>query len=458
MVLVFSENANAAPHIEREIAHAFYTGRIIIPYRLTETPLRREFLFYLDDVRGFDAFGPHAEQHLEALAAGIKGRLRGPAVTSDVVRGDCENKRTAAINSLYSGKDELRTSNYRTRQIFKHVPIAALVFGVVWLLWLASGQMRHDASPEESNSGAMSSGRSASLNSPPQTGTKGDASASTPHYAFTRLGLWVAVNASPTPSVQPGPQDRPSTMPPGQSASATLSPPSNAQLNAEAQAERFPARDSASVKSVQGDPPQSVDRTGPIPVEASPGQENEPVRGDPQPPKLAGINQSQAPVPPRTSSVAASVESTPPKDEAGSNFKASAEKHSLKELVLDYIRTVSSNDVSTQERFFAQRVNFYGEGVLSLPMVQASMERYRRQWPTRNWEPRGEPEFPKNLHSTNPKLYEVLQPLAWTVANGPRRKEGSTTLYVRIRKNEKGEFHIIHVEKRDRHVQSQNNS
>jgi hypothetical protein len=195
-----------------------------------------------------------------------------------------------------------------------------------------------------------------------------------------------------------------------------------------------------------------------MPVGGSPAQKSEPVTGDPQPAKLARINQSQAAVPPRTSSVVASVESTPPKDETGSSFKASAEEHSLKELVLDYIRTVSGNDVSTQERFFAQRVNFYGEGVLSLPMVQASMERYCRQWPIRKWEPRGEPEFPKILHSTNPKLYEVLQPLTWTVANGSEHKQGSTTLYVRIRKNEKGVFRIIHVEKRDRHVQSQSNS
>src|ERR1700757_1450009 len=46
MVLVLSENTNAAPHIEREIAHAFYTKRIIIPFRLTNTPPRRDFLFY----------------------------------------------------------------------------------------------------------------------------------------------------------------------------------------------------------------------------------------------------------------------------------------------------------------------------------------------------------------------------------------------------------------------------
>jgi hypothetical protein len=257
-----------------------------------------------------------------------------------------------------------------------------LVFAVVWVLWLASRQIKHAASTEESNFGSMSSGRSTSLNSPART--RGDASAPTPHYAFTRLGLWVAVNAGPTPLVQPGPQDTPSIMPPGQSASATPLPPSNAEQNA--------------------------------------------------------------------------VESTPQEDQTSASFKASAEERALKELVLDYIRTVSSNDVSTQERFFAQRVNFFGEGVLSLPMVQASMERYCRQWPIRKWEPRGEPEFPKILHSTNPKLYEVLQPLTWTVANGSEHKQGSTTLYVRIRKNEKGVFRIIHVEKRDRHVQSQSNS
>jgi hypothetical protein len=98
------------------------------------------------------------------------------------------------------------------------------------------------------------------------------------------------------------------------------------------------------------------------------------------------------------------------------------------------------------------------EGVLSLPRVQASMERYRREWPIRNWEPRGGPEFPKILHSTNPTLYEVLQPFAWTVANGSQHKRGSTTLYVRIRKNDKGEFHIIHIEQRHPSFHSQNNS
>ena len=65
MVLVFSENANAAPHIEREIAHAFYTRRTILPVRLTKTPPRRDFLFYIGNVPWFDAFSPPAERQLE---------------------------------------------------------------------------------------------------------------------------------------------------------------------------------------------------------------------------------------------------------------------------------------------------------------------------------------------------------------------------------------------------------
>src|ERR1700730_9818677 len=45
MVLVLSENANAAPHLEGEIAHAFYNGRTILPLRLTDTLPPRNFLF-----------------------------------------------------------------------------------------------------------------------------------------------------------------------------------------------------------------------------------------------------------------------------------------------------------------------------------------------------------------------------------------------------------------------------
>ena len=67
---------------------------------------------------------------------------------------------------------------------------------------------------------------------------------------------------------------------------------------------------------------------------------------------------------------------------------------------------------------------------------------------SRKWEPKGEPEFPKALHSSDSNLYEVLQPFDWSVANGSKHKEGSAILYVRIRKAGNGAFHIFHLEQR----------
>ena len=128
--------------------------------------------------------------------------------------------------------------------------------------------------------------------------------------------------------------------------------------------------------------------------------------------------------------------------------KPSTEEESLKELVLEYLRAVASDDDSAQERLFGWRVNFFGKGILPISGVRASMDRYRQEWPVRDWQPEGEPEFPGVLHSTHPELYEVLQPFSWTVANGSRRKAGKATLYVRIRRDEKGLLHIIHLELR----------
>ena len=235
IVLVFSENANASPHIEREIAHAFYTGRTIIPFRLAETLPRRDFLFYLGDVRWFDAFGPDPEQHLEALTAHIQGLLRGPAAASNPLRSHSANKRTVALNSLNPWKDEVLTSGQRTQQNFKRIAIAASVFAVVGLLWLASRQIEYGALPDERDFGSMSSGRSTPLDLPTQP--KQDPSAPTPRYAFTRLGLWAPVNPSPTPSVQSGTQDTSPTIPLARSASAAHSRPSTISQNAEGEAE-----------------------------------------------------------------------------------------------------------------------------------------------------------------------------------------------------------------------------
>jgi hypothetical protein len=86
MVLVLSENANAAPNLEREIAHAFYTKRPILPVRITDTQPKRDFLFYLGNVDWVDAFNSSPEQYLQELTGRIRGILHGPIISRDIKR------------------------------------------------------------------------------------------------------------------------------------------------------------------------------------------------------------------------------------------------------------------------------------------------------------------------------------------------------------------------------------
>jgi ketosteroid isomerase-like protein len=145
-----------------------------------------------------------------------------------------------------------------------------------------------------------------------------------------------------------------------------------------------------------------------------------------------------------TPSTAISTASTPADPHAGEN--ASGDEQALKKFVLDYLQTVASDDVSTQENFFSRRVTYYNQGVISLRKVQEAKESYDREWPKRDWKPKGEPEI---RPSANPKLYEVFQPFTWTASDGSRTDQGSATLYFRIFKNSNGQFHIVHIERHD---------
>jgi hypothetical protein len=448
MVLVLSENANAAPHIEREIAHAFYTKRTIFPVRLTETPPKRDFLFYLGNVRWFEAFTSPPEQHLEELAASINGIVHGHTINRDIMPPPKSTTDEARKTLQYSDSwlGALRASHYGALEMLKRITIAASVLAAIWLLWFVYSQMKHVASLPEGDVQTMNSARGTAPNSTPK-GTA-DLSASKPTYTYTRLGLWVPSNAGATPSHEERSYDAQSIAGPTPSAGTISSPHPNDDQIAADEKEGSGIRDRTSAKPVQQHSPGIGDRTAPLAVEPSPTQVNKPATGDTEPGKLAETNQSQADDPLSSPPVAPSVKSTPLEAQSGRGLKASPEEQSIKELVLEYLRTVASNDGSAQERLFAGRVSFYGKGVLSFSEIGACMERYRREWPIRKWEPKGEPEFPSNLQSSNPDLYEVLQPFAWTVTNGSKHKQGSATLYVKIRKAENGTFHIFHLEQR----------
>ena len=258
VVLVLSENANTAPHIEREVAHAFYTRRIIIPLRLTNTLPRRDFLFYLGNIRCFDVFSLPAGEQLEALTARINGMVQRRTVTGDAMPAKSAIRTMTALNPSDSLIGALQASHYQTLEILKRVAIAASLFAAVWLLWFVGWQTRHGVSLPEGNRHSMYFGPRASLDSSPQT--KGDASLSKPAYTYTRFGLWVTPNPGSTPSVQQGLQDTPSPMSAAHSANASASPQPDVDQSAVGDAESLAAQDSVGGKSMQEEPTRTINR------------------------------------------------------------------------------------------------------------------------------------------------------------------------------------------------------
>ncbi len=204
MVLLLSENASAAVHMEREMAHAFYTRRIIVPLRLTDTLPRRDFLFYLGNVRSFDAFGPTAEQQLEAFSRAIHDLVRGQTEAREAAAFHPAHKPAAIPIFSESWIGALHASHYRTLEILKRVAIVASVGGVVYLFWFVHQQNEREMSLGKSNSSAWQSSAGASLDLPRASA---DVSPLKSAYAYTRFGLWVAPNSGTTPAPQPGPQD-----------------------------------------------------------------------------------------------------------------------------------------------------------------------------------------------------------------------------------------------------------
>ena len=150
VVVVLSENANAAPHIEREIAHAFSMRRVIIPFRLAETLPRREILIYLGNVPWFNAPNPPAEEHLEALTARIKGLMPGSAAPGNATPPQGASKSTASLSPPNSWFGALKASHYRTLGILKWIAITTFLCAWVLLLWFVSTADERRASLAES--------------------------------------------------------------------------------------------------------------------------------------------------------------------------------------------------------------------------------------------------------------------------------------------------------------------
>ena len=68
MVLVFSSNANASPHIPKEIERAVSHGVSIIPLRVEAVAPGKSLDYFISSVHWLDAITPPLESHLESLA------------------------------------------------------------------------------------------------------------------------------------------------------------------------------------------------------------------------------------------------------------------------------------------------------------------------------------------------------------------------------------------------------
>jgi conflict system STAND superfamily ATPase len=148
---------------------------------------------------------------------------------------------------------------------------------------------------------------------------------------------------------------------------------------------------------------------------------------------------SPAPTPAATDDSGAS---NPPESQSP-YAKLPAEKESLRKFVLGYIGAVASNNTSTQRRYLADRVNFYGKGILDSADVDAATKLNHDKWPVRKWEPYGEAKVVR-LKTSN--LFAVAQPFTWTAADGSHyRAHGNATLYLRVRRNSKGDFQIVYI-------------
>ena len=224
VVLLLSENANAAAHIEREIAHAYYTKRTIVPVRLAETLPRQEFLFYLSNISWFNALNPPAEEQLEALTARIKGLMLRSEAAGNAILPQSARKKTATLSPANSWFGAWQASHYKTLGVLKGVAITTFLCVVVFFLWFAFRQTRKWASLAEHR---RSTDRSFSLSPTPSPPAGGEAPGSKQTSTFTPFGSWQAANSSPTPLLQ-GAQDPALIAPAEPSAKVTSSLQSDA--------------------------------------------------------------------------------------------------------------------------------------------------------------------------------------------------------------------------------------
>ena len=151
MVLILSNRSMGSPHVHRELERAVEKNIDIIPLRIENISLTKEYEYLLSTTQWLDAFGPIRDTQYAELANRIKHLL-----SEDSLRSHASNPNPVInIRKTKSAKQNKSYSGFATASricgvlgiIFCIPGILALIFGVIALVGMSrSGNMKGHAS------------------------------------------------------------------------------------------------------------------------------------------------------------------------------------------------------------------------------------------------------------------------------------------------------------------------
>jgi hypothetical protein len=149
MVLVLSSNANASPHIPKEVERAVSHGVSVIPLRVEAVAPAKSLDYFISSVHWLDAITPPLEQHLESLANTIRTLLpQGASVTAPPLESP-RQPRVAGPGVAEPQVAEQRLpatapappSGQKPNLLFAAIAVGVLVLAATaWFLWLKPQQ------------------------------------------------------------------------------------------------------------------------------------------------------------------------------------------------------------------------------------------------------------------------------------------------------------------------------
>jgi hypothetical protein len=252
-VLVLSENANAAPHVEREIANAFYTGRKIVPVRVSNAIPSRGFLFYLSDSQCFDSIVESDELDVKGVVERIKGLLGSLGLSSrNNVSSPSSMTRRTTLNNSDLGNTGSQNGAFALPTILRRGAVLASIVVAGGLVWWISAQGA-DRTPDADYLASAHDGEGG-----PLSPKKKEESQPSQSYAFSRFGLWVPSTTSPTPRVEPPAANLPSPSLEAQTADANSPRSSNLDQSESSGQQNFSAEEDPDAKFLSDDAAQTA--------------------------------------------------------------------------------------------------------------------------------------------------------------------------------------------------------